>query len=415
MTSPATQASILPTGRSSEDRLHAPPQLRNKIDSTSTTAASVASTDSSTCCSPVLETTLGAEEGETTVSLAKPKVASAGVRHESTSSLLPIASPQLSIGGSPTTWQLLLCSYYYQQFPPIVKDDVFLAPAAGDNDSVVTNSSSDTNGLSSSGCSSSSSLSSSSLCSSSAADHWAPTPCLSPVSSPSDFLCNHEPLFDGIEDLHSQQSSDESESVKSPREAPSTDIAWYDGADQPTALPTPSSHATSENECDLFFLDESLADFSESDTNTAASTVDTEDSSDDDQDVGFQPSLKRKRVLYDQDDEDHEDDDGEGPMRRSLSRLRLSDYYPHGKKAMPGPNRRVKCKTVTRRRTRKCPGRRPRSRIVAVNHDTQHHDDGNITLFERLTQAGIDWCRYCGTTEGVNWRPGPWGKRTLCK
>ncbi|KAL1920965.1 uncharacterized protein VTP21DRAFT_11600 [Calcarisporiella thermophila] len=36
------------------------------------------------------------------------------------------------------------------------------------------------------------------------------------------------------------------------------------------------------------------------------------------------------------------------------------------------------------------------------------------TLFDELTQAGIDWCRFCGTTEGVNWRPGPWGKRTLC-
>jgi hypothetical protein len=36
------------------------------------------------------------------------------------------------------------------------------------------------------------------------------------------------------------------------------------------------------------------------------------------------------------------------------------------------------------------------------------------TLYEFLTQNGIDWCRYCGTTEGVNWRPGPWGKRTLC-
>ncbi|ORX62178.1 hypothetical protein DM01DRAFT_253265 [Hesseltinella vesiculosa] len=36
------------------------------------------------------------------------------------------------------------------------------------------------------------------------------------------------------------------------------------------------------------------------------------------------------------------------------------------------------------------------------------------TLFEQLSLAGIDWCRYCGTTEGVNWRPGPWGKRTLC-
>ncbi|CAG8710222.1 8244_t:CDS:2, partial [Scutellospora calospora] len=36
------------------------------------------------------------------------------------------------------------------------------------------------------------------------------------------------------------------------------------------------------------------------------------------------------------------------------------------------------------------------------------------TIFETLTKSGIDWCRYCGTTEGVNWRPGPWGKRTLC-
>ncbi|KAI8335008.1 hypothetical protein BC941DRAFT_74560 [Chlamydoabsidia padenii] len=37
-----------------------------------------------------------------------------------------------------------------------------------------------------------------------------------------------------------------------------------------------------------------------------------------------------------------------------------------------------------------------------------------MTLFDQLTMTGIDWCRYCGTTEGVNWRPGPWGKRTLC-
>ncbi|KAL0084543.1 hypothetical protein F4703DRAFT_1737496 [Phycomyces blakesleeanus] len=36
------------------------------------------------------------------------------------------------------------------------------------------------------------------------------------------------------------------------------------------------------------------------------------------------------------------------------------------------------------------------------------------TVFESLTDTGVDWCRYCGTTESVNWRPGPWGKRTLC-
>lgn len=31
-----------------------------------------------------------------------------------------------------------------------------------------------------------------------------------------------------------------------------------------------------------------------------------------------------------------------------------------------------------------------------------------------LEDRELGWCRYCGTTNGVNWRPGPWGKRTLC-
>ena len=36
------------------------------------------------------------------------------------------------------------------------------------------------------------------------------------------------------------------------------------------------------------------------------------------------------------------------------------------------------------------------------------------TLFERLSENGTNFCRYCGTTEGISWRPGPWGKGTLC-
>ncbi|KAI8645134.1 hypothetical protein BD408DRAFT_441219 [Parasitella parasitica] len=36
------------------------------------------------------------------------------------------------------------------------------------------------------------------------------------------------------------------------------------------------------------------------------------------------------------------------------------------------------------------------------------------TMFQQLTDSNIDWCRYCGTRKGVSWRPGPWGKRTLC-
>lgn len=36
------------------------------------------------------------------------------------------------------------------------------------------------------------------------------------------------------------------------------------------------------------------------------------------------------------------------------------------------------------------------------------------TLYQILLEKNLNWCRYCGTTEGVSWRPGPWGKNTLC-
>ncbi|TPX64023.1 hypothetical protein SpCBS45565_g06207 [Spizellomyces sp. 'palustris'] len=39
------------------------------------------------------------------------------------------------------------------------------------------------------------------------------------------------------------------------------------------------------------------------------------------------------------------------------------------------------------------------------------------TVYEEFTQKGIDWCRYCGVTKAgqtAAFRPGPWGRRTLC-
>ncbi|CAJ0629229.1 4426_t:CDS:10 [Entrophospora sp. SA101] len=57
-------------------------------------------------------------------------------------------------------------------------------------------------------------------------------------------------------------------------------------------------------------------------------------------------------------------------------------------------------------------------RISVVVNESQHGFAAADLRQQPLAQAvasGIDWCRYCGTTEGVNWRPGPWGKRTLCK
>ncbi len=35
-------------------------------------------------------------------------------------------------------------------------------------------------------------------------------------------------------------------------------------------------------------------------------------------------------------------------------------------------------------------------------------------IYEQLTLSDVDWCRYCGTTAGNSWRPGPWGPRSLC-
>lgn len=52
---------------------------------------------------------------------------------------------------------------------------------------------------------------------------------------------------------------------------------------------------------------------------------------------------------------------------------------------------------------------------VSDHEDNDPVEPANDTIFQQFTQAEVDWCRYCGTTEGVNWRPGPWGKRTLCK
>ena len=40
------------------------------------------------------------------------------------------------------------------------------------------------------------------------------------------------------------------------------------------------------------------------------------------------------------------------------------------------------------------------------------------TVYEGFIKSRIDWCRYCGVTQRAQsaaFRPGPWGKRTLCK
>ena len=43
--------------------------------------------------------------------------------------------------------------------------------------------------------------------------------------------------------------------------------------------------------------------------------------------------------------------------------------------------------------------------------------DTGLNIFEALSRACMPWCRYCGSTESREglWRPGPWGKDTLCR
>lgn len=36
------------------------------------------------------------------------------------------------------------------------------------------------------------------------------------------------------------------------------------------------------------------------------------------------------------------------------------------------------------------------------------------SVFETMTMAKAEWCRYCGATSSSQWRAGPWGQRTLC-
>lgn len=162
----------------------------------------------------------------------------------------------------------------FQPIQCLVKDDVFLAQPLDQDDTASLSSHSST----------------------STQDHKFISPCLSPVSSPTQFLSNHEPLFDGIED----QLLDPVECDKAPKRSRQEDTV---------------SH-----------------------------------------------QKRRKKAA------------------------------PRKQKVQPSNNSSDNT-----------------SQLI------EKQDETDTTLFQHLTESGIHWCRYCGTTEGVNWRPGPWGKRTLCK
>lgn len=62
----------------------------------------------------------------------------------------------------------------------------------------------------------------------------------------------------------------------------------------------------------------------------------------------------------------------------------------------------------------------PKSRLVEMEEEEPPKKEvvlplsADLPIYQTFTEAGIDWCRYCGTTAGTSWRAGPWGPRTLC-
>lgn len=46
----------------------------------------------------------------------------------------------------------------------------------------------------------------------------------------------------------------------------------------------------------------------------------------------------------------------------------------------------------------------------------EYDQDSSVSIYEKFTEKGIDWCRYCGVAgeTGTFWKLGPWGDRSLC-
>jgi hypothetical protein len=368
--------------------------------------------------------------------------------HESSPAVLPIGAPRMAIDDLVTS-PTLDSSIQFMLFScNVIKDDVFLAqPSTLSRDALypISVDHDDTASLSSH----------SSLSSSQHSDKLSTTsPCLSPVTSPTNFLYNHEPLFEGgiIEEKSSKIIHDDEDeeyddldsvltestasepqqqqpkpSLRRLSTASSDDLDWFKlldafRADVACDLPTPSE-TTLEDDDDRLSL----------------SSNSSSDSEEEEYFVIQQNLKKRKRAR--------------SPVS-AMNQLQLSDHedsiaskklIKDNVRSNPRQKRRKKSKaTPVMASVKKSPKKKteheekkkllPVHPILYPNHkstsidpsrDTSNRcqliepiaesEKDEKTVFQHLTEASIDWCRYCGTTEGVNWRPGPWGKRTLCK
>lgn len=199
--------------------------------------------------------------------------------------------------------------------------------------------------------------------------NWVPTPCLSPVTSPSDFLCDREPLFDGLDqdDIYTEQIEESTKGVSSTCSSIKHSSIILNDDDWSTLF--------SGDEYDFLPLTPSSTAPGSSNGNIGDASING---------VSYSSSSSNSTVVSD------DEDDINKQQQWVMNGTGVADVVPP-KQSL---KRRIEMDHPT--------GQQKRSKTTST------------TLFQSLTKLGIDWCRYCGTTEGVNWRPGPWGKRTLC-
>jgi hypothetical protein len=450
--------------------------------------------------------------------------------------VLPIGGPRMAIDDlitGPTQeslQQLMLLTHQLNNTllhgnSMVIKDDVFLAqPSTLSRDVLWTAADviidhDDTASLSSH----------SSLSSSQHSDKLTTSPCLSPVTSPTNFLYNHEPLFEGgiIEDLGNNKKIDNSASINSTTTElyhnHHQDLLFedeeYDDLSSVLTDSTTSEDSNNNNkqqqiirrlstvsdDLDWFkLLDAFRADvacdlpetiiptaieydqFGDSSSNdsTTDNEYDDDDYSEDEYELVESPIAatvesvglkKRKRAksetpvfgMYElnlSDTEVNEEEDyvpikknktkntvQSNPSQKRRKKSKAATFAPPYKKYQKKKNNdeSLMNPTITLPANATTITQNQKSTSNTTNHikssnnnkdnkkeeldqnkesissptrchliepvTAENEKDYTKTVFQHLTEASIDWCRYCGTTEGVNWRPGPWGKRTLCK
>ncbi|ORZ25329.1 hypothetical protein BCR42DRAFT_399905 [Absidia repens] len=121
------------------------------------------------------------------------------------------------------------------------------------------------------------------------------------------------------------------------------------------------------------------------------------------------PSLSRSSSLSLSDDDDDDQVRNRSPQPRGSPKI-IQQQQQQRKRKRPSQKKIGQKQQRTQKRYKQ----HDTTAISTTTVTSITNTSAATTLFEQLSFDGINWCRYCGTTEGVNWRPGPWGKRTLC-